>query len=90
MLLEYSSGGISVTILKKTSKVNEFSIKELNTRQIKALEFLRKNNRITNKVYQELCTVSRKTATRDLRKLIKLGYIKTEGLKGAGSVYEII
>lgn len=89
-LIEYASGGISVTILKSISKENSFSVKGLNTRQVKALEYLKKNNRISNKVYQELCAVSRETATRDLRKLIELGYIKTEGLKGAGSDYEII
>ena len=88
-IIEYSSGGISVTILKDIFSKKYLLDKGLNERQIGAIAFLKEYGKITNKDYQELNTVSRETSTRDLKKLVELGLIKTEGLKGAGAFYEI-
>jgi len=88
-LIEYSSGGISVTVFKNIFTKKHLIEKGLSERQIEAILFLKENKKITNKDYQELNTVSRETATRDLKKLVELGLIKTEGLKGAGAFYEI-
>lgn len=51
----------------------------LNERQIKALNFLRAEDRITSGKYQELTGVSRQTATRDLDDLVKKGIFAQRG-----------
>lgn len=90
-IIEYSSGGISVTILK-----NQFNEKNLikiglSARQIKAVEYLKENQSITNKIYQEICEVSKATATRDLTELIeKFKLLERTGEVGAGTSYKLI
>lgn len=51
----------------------------LNERQVKAVQFLKSDLRITNTEYQELTGVSRATAKRDLDEMVKLGLLKLEG-----------
>ena len=46
---------------------------QLNDRQRQAVEFVKRNGRITNSEYQERIGVTRKTAARDLNGLVKLG-----------------
>jgi len=90
-IIEYSSGGISVTILK--NQFNEKSLIEigLSTRQIKAIEYLKRNQSITNKIYQKICEVSKATATRDLTELIeKFKILERSGEVGAGTTYKLI
>ncbi len=90
-IIEYSSGGISVTILK--SQFNEKSLIEigLSARQIKAVKYLKENQSITNKIYQEICEVSKATATRDLTELIeKFRLLERSGEVGAGTSYKLI
>jgi len=51
----------------------------LNKRQVKAVQFLKSDIRITNTEYQKLTGVSRATAKRDLDEMVKLGLLKLEG-----------
>ena len=74
-------GGFSVYFKK------EFT--ELNDRQIKALEYIRENGSINNTKYQQLCGVSRITATRDLKNLCDKNIIKLVGTKGNFSYQKI-
>jgi len=61
----------------------------LNERQVKAVLYVKKNGKITNKEYQELTKVSRQTATIDLSELTeKSVFIKT-GKAGRGIAYEL-
>ncbi len=65
--------------------------KGLSTRQIKAIEYLKENLIITNKVYQEIGKVSKATATRDLTELIeKFKLLERSGEVGAGTSYKLI
>jgi ATP-dependent DNA helicase RecG len=61
----------------------------LNERQVKAVEYVKKNGRITNKEYQELNNVSKKTASRDLSEIVNLNILKSSGVPGAGAYYEM-
>jgi len=62
----------------------------LNDRQRKALEFIKQNGRLTMKEYIELCPdVNRKTLTRDLNHLIKLGMTVRKG-KGRRDLHYLI
>jgi len=90
-IIEYSSGGISVTILKNQFDEKSLIEKGLSTRQIKAIEYLKENRNITNKIYQEICEVSKATATRDLTELIeKFKLLERSGEVGAGTSYKLI
>lgn len=90
-IIESASGGISITIQKNTTDNKKHLEKNLNQRQIRAIEYLNENNTITNKIYQELCEVSKATATRDLSELVeKHKLLERTGDVGAGTTYKLI
>jgi len=59
----------------------------LNDRQIKAVNYVKEKGRITNKEYQELNLVSKRTASRDLDELVKRNIIDQIGITGKGTEY---
>ncbi|HPO89688.1 MAG TPA: ATP-binding protein [Victivallales bacterium] len=59
----------------------------LNERQIKAVMYVKEKGRITNKEYQELNIVSKRTATRDLENLLKREIVQQIGTTGKGTEY---
>jgi len=81
------NGGVLVTLYK--DYLNEEQLKNLglNERQIKAVEFVKANGKITNKEYQKLNTTSERTASRDLFGLIEKNILRNSKAKGAGSFY---
>ena len=62
---------------------------KLNERQIKAVMFVKEKGQITNKEYQEICTTSNRTASRDLADLVSSGLFEQVGITGKGTVYII-
>ncbi len=90
-IIESASGGISITIQKSITDNKKHIEKNLNHRQNRAIEYLKKNISITNKIYQELCEVSKATATRDLTELVeKHKLLERTGDVGAGTTYKLI
>ena len=82
-------GGISVTLYKdKFTEENLLSL-GLNERQVKAVLFVKQNGKISNKDYQKKFGVARRTATRDLNKLVEKNILKPSDVKGAGSFYKL-
>ena len=53
----------------------------LNERQKQAVEYVKRNGRVTNSEYQEIIGVTRKTAARDLNGLVELGVFDLLGSK---------
>ncbi len=53
----------------------------------KALLFIKENGSITNSQYQNLLSVSKRTATRELQELIEEGWIDKMGTTGKGTTY---
>lgn len=83
-------GGLLVTMFKNNLTDEQLAKLGLNERQLKAVEYVKEKGKITNKEYQELNSVAKPTATRDLAELVgKFSIFKNTG-KGAGSFYEII
>ena len=70
---------------------NQNQLKELglNERQIKAVMFMKSNDKITNKEYQEINDIAERTASRDLSDLVNKGIINSSGIKGAGAFYTL-
>ena len=62
----------------------------LSERQIKAVAWLKKQERITNGDYQNLSGVSERTATRDLSDLVSRGVLEQTGTTGRGAGYVLM
>ena len=71
--------------------LNESYLKSLgfNNRQIKIVLLVKEKGRITNKEYQELFSISRETASRDLAELAGKSIFDNIGGKGAGSYFKL-
>ncbi len=82
-------GGFSVYFHKDIYTEEYLTKKGLNERQIKAVMYVKKKVKITNKEYQEINICSRNTATNDLRILVEKEVLKESGKKGAGAYYVI-
>jgi uncharacterized membrane protein len=62
--------------------------KDLNSRQVKIIEYLNNNPRVTRKEYTKMMGVSFMTSYRDLQELLDKEYIQQKG-KGRGTYYII-
>jgi ATP-dependent DNA helicase RecG len=60
---------------------------QLNTRQLKAVGFLRLHRRITNKEYRETTSASDRTALRDLAEMLEKGVLAKRGQTGRSAHY---
>jgi len=70
---EFGISGTSIFVQMRKDILTEDYLKkiELNERQIKAVMYVKKEGKITNKEYQTMFRVSKPTATRDLSGLVK-------------------
>ena len=62
---------------------------DLNDRQIKAILFVKENEKITNSDYQKINDCSRNTASNDLSELVEKELLEPSGQKGAGAFYSL-
>lgn len=78
---EFEDTGTSIIVTFKKSILTQDALEQLglNERQIKALEFIKQNRRISTKEYCNLFSVVKDTANRDLNDLIDKGLIKRAG-----------
>ena len=89
-LYYYDSSGFWVVFRKDLFNEEELQAKGLNERQIKAVLYVKEKGKITNKVYQEINTVARQTATKELNELTKVFKLLINRGYGAGSYYELV
>ena len=84
-------GGFLNRIFKNNLNKEQLLKLGLNERQLAAIFFAKENGKITNTSYQELFSVSKATATRDLTELVdKYKLFKRTGDVGAGTNYDLI
>lgn len=89
---DFQNNGKDFWVIFKKDIYNKESLKKLklNERQIKAVLFIKEKGEISNKDYQEICQVSKGTATKELRELIeKFDILERKGNVGAGTIYVI-
>jgi len=86
--MEFQSG-FKVTLYKDRYSEEQLKKLGLNDRQVKAVQFVKENAKITNADYQDLFDVSRNTASRDLNGLVEKNILKSSDVKGAGAYYEL-
>jgi ATP-dependent DNA helicase RecG len=77
---EENSGGIRTIFYKDKYNENSYENLGLNERQIKALEYLKENRKITSKEYCILFDITKRTANRDIKVLINLNLVSSIGL----------
>ncbi len=89
-LIENVFGGIQVTLFRNKLDKSKLIELGLNNRQIKAIEYLKENLKITNSEYQNINSISKATATRDLTELFdKFKLIEKKGETGIGTYYKL-
>nr|WP_281169260.1 ATP-binding protein [Sporocytophaga myxococcoides] len=86
--MKEQDGGFLLTIIKDILNADYLVRLGLNERQIKVVEYVKKNGKISNKEYQELTGMARMTATRDLTELVEKKILKSSKAKGAGAFYK--
>lgn len=62
---------------------------KLNERQVKAVLFVKDIGKIMNSDYQELNSISERTASRELKDLMDRNILVSSGVKGAGSFFHL-
>ena len=83
-------GGFIITLFKNTLTEEQLTKLGLNSRQVKAVLYVKENGKITNADYQKLFGVSKATATRDLTELTdKFDLLEKVGQTGAGTFYTL-
>lgn len=90
---EFENSGKDFWVIFSKDIYNETSLKKLgiNERQIKAVLYAKENNRISNKEYQSINNVSKRTATNDLTELVdKFKILNRIGTSGAGIYYKLM
>jgi ATP-dependent DNA helicase RecG len=86
-VLEEDGGGFIVRLFKDNLVEEQLVKLGLNQRQVKAVLYVKDKGRITNKEYQEINSVAKPTATRDLSELTDTYKILKNSGFGAGSTY---
>lgn len=79
---------VLVTLYSTKEKFEKGGL-ELNERQKKAIDYIRRKDRITNTEYQKINFTTKKTATRDLQDLVKREILLKKGRTGKGVYYVI-
>lgn len=82
-------GGFSVYFYKDIYTEENLRKMGLNERQIKAVMYVKEKGKITNKEYQELLDVSKRTATNDMEELVQKKLFEKIGTRGKGTFYKI-
>lgn len=88
--LEEDGGGFKVTLYKDRFSEEELQKLGLNDRQVKAVLYAKEKGKITNKEYQEINEVSKRTATYDLSELVEKHQIFKQLGASVGTYYEIV
>jgi len=84
---ETGTGSFTVQFFKDIYNEENLMDLGLNDRQISAVIYVKKQGSITNKQYQEMFGVSKRTATRDLTDLVSHEIFDQIGKSGKGITY---
>ena len=87
-VLKQEQGGFLSKVLKDRFTDDQLKKLGLNVRQLEAVEYVKRNGKITNSDYQKLSQVSERTALRDLDELNEMNVFQKKGEK-RGTYYEL-
>lgn len=80
-------GGVGVTFLKDIFTENYFETLDLNKRQVKAVLFAKEKGEITNSDYQDINSIKKSVAAKELQDLTEKGLLIKIGTTGRGTKY---
>lgn len=86
---EQRSGSFVITLWRDWLTSEVLAGHNLNERQLKAINYLKIHERITNSQYQEELSVAKRTASLDLAELVAVGLIEKVGSTGKGVYYQL-
>lgn len=86
---EQRSGSFVITLWRDWLTAEVMAGFQLNDRQIKAINYLKVHQKITNSIYQQEFESSKRTASRDLDVMITKGIIQKAGTTGKGVYYSL-
>ena len=86
---EFGISGTGIFVKFRKDILTEDYLKELglNERQIKAVLYVKKEGKITNKEYQKIANVKERTSTKDLSELVDKKIFQKVGTTGKGTYY---
>jgi len=97
--LEYFTEGVKISILRVKERVLQLSIEKrkqkqkgqiaLTERQMKIVDFIQRDGRITAGDVADMFKITRQAALKELSKLVEIGVIELKG-KGRGAHYVLI
>jgi Fic family protein len=93
--IEYFTDGVLISINEVKKKILSLSVKKagpqiaLTEKQMRIVEYIVKNGRITNMIMREMFKTSDRAALKELKKLVDMGVIKSEG-KGRSLYYVLV
>lgn len=85
LIIAEEEGGISVIFLKDIyteEYLRSFNLNERQTRQTRAVLYIKENGEMTNAIYQSINEISKAVATKDLSDLVNLKLIQRVGTTG--------
>lgn len=88
-LFEEIAGGLQVTFLKDIYTEKYLETFALNHRQIKAVQYVKKNGGISNAIYQKMNNIKQTVSSKELQELVKKGILKMTGRKGRAVKYAL-
>ncbi|NEW78125.1 MAG: transcriptional regulator [Gelidibacter sp.] len=89
-VFSYELSDISVAFRKDIYNEKYLKALNLNNRQVKAVLFVKEKGKITNSDYQELNSISKRTATTELSELVeKYNLFLREGTSGSNIFYRL-
>jgi len=88
--LNEKEGGFIVTLFKDKFSEGQLQQLGLNNRQIKAILYVKEKGKITNKEYQEINSISKRTAAYELVELVEKHRLFKQLGTSVGTYYEIV
>ena len=88
-IIEFQGSDVKTVFRKDIYNEEYLRTLDINDRQIKALLFTKEHGAITNSNYQELCGVSRGTATNEIKMLVEAELFVASGQRGRGAKYTL-
>lgn len=89
-VLKEEQGGFLSKIFKDRFTEDHLKKMGLIDRQVAAVLYTKTYGEITNSKYQEIASVSKATATRDIKDLVEKDILKNIGTKGSSAIYKLV
>lgn len=88
--IELLGGGIAITLYKNKYTKDYLDSLDLSERQIKGLEYIKEHGQITNSIYQEINTITDRTARRDITELVEVHQLLVKHGTTKGAYYTFV